>query len=249
MDCRHARFLLDFARPRGTELEPTETEALESHLVDCPECGVLAGYERQADEHIGRAMRDVPVPDGLHMRLVRRLTVERDAWYRRWVLRAAGMLAAAAVLFLVVWGVVLWHDSRQPLDLTDVYADERPTNTPRDVEEWFGKSHGLRTVAPSDHVLDYTWLTYYDLEEFQGRRVPMLLFAYTRPEIQARAKVYIVTDRQFEGLGRLVNRVHKLSGGYSLEVIRSADAAGTYYVVVYTDGSRSRFFRKQPLAT
>jgi hypothetical protein len=249
MDCRHARLLLDFTRPRGTELEPTETEALETHLADCPECGAQARAERRFDEHLSRAVRDVPVPDGLRDRLVGRLSAARDAWYRRRLFRAAGVLAAA-VLLAAVGGLLIWHESRRPyFEVSEVSVDERPTNTPADVEGWFRKTYGLATVAPSDRALDYTWLTYYGLEEFQGRHVPMLLFAYNRPDRQARAKVYIVTDQEFRGLRAQINQVHKLSGGYSLEVLPNRDAPGVYYVVLYTDGARKRFIIQRAFAT
>ena len=35
MDCRTARMLLDFARPRCPELPQGETDALEAHLSGC----------------------------------------------------------------------------------------------------------------------------------------------------------------------------------------------------------------------
>jgi hypothetical protein len=249
MDCKNARLLLEFVRPRGTELDSTETEALESHLAECPECGPLAHAERRVDDHFSRAIRDVPVPNGLRDRLIARLSGERDAWYRRWLLRTAGMVAAAAVLLLVVWGVLLWHDTRPELDINEVYVDERPTNSPQDVETWFRKTHGLRIAAPSDRLLDYRWLTYYGLEKFEGQRVPMLLFTYSRPEVQARAKLFIVTTKEFKVLKRQVNQVRRLTGGYTVELVPSRDVLDVYYVVIYPDGSRQRFFVKRSFAT
>src|ERR1700730_9516266 len=104
MDSKNARLLLHFAPPRRAELEAGEVEALESHLADCPDCGALAQHERRLDDHLGQAVRDVPVPPAVRSRLLAPLAVESDAWYRRWVLLGAGFVAAAAAVVLLVWG-------------------------------------------------------------------------------------------------------------------------------------------------
>src|SRR5947209_6413570 len=121
MDCRTARLLLDFARPLSTELEASEAEALHCHLADCSQCGALAQVERQADERLGQAVRDVPVPDGLRQRLLSRLAIERDAWYRRWLMRATGI---AAAITLAVWlGWSLRGPRPAEVDLEKVYTE------------------------------------------------------------------------------------------------------------------------------
>src|SRR5437867_12201644 len=98
MDCRTARQLLEFARPRSLELEGSEAEALESHLADCPECGPLAQAERQIDDRVGRAMRAVVLPDGLRDRLLNGLRQDRRLARRRWF----GRVAVAATILLAV---------------------------------------------------------------------------------------------------------------------------------------------------
>jgi hypothetical protein len=249
MDCKNARLLLDYSRPLGTDLDAGEAEALESHLADCPDCGSLAQDERRLDDYIGRAVRAVPVPENLRADLLRRLAAERDAWYRRWLLRSAGAVAAAAGIILLVWGGLLVHQRFRPsFEPSDISVD-RSTSSPREVEEWFRTAHGVKTVAPSDNLLRYTWLTYYGLEDLQGQRVPMLLFTYNGHDSQARAQVYIVTDKQFSGLEELVNQPRKVTGGYTVEVFRNQDVADVYYVAVYTDGSRHRFFKQRLIAT
>ena len=80
--------LLEVAHPLATELEANETEALAAHLADCPDCGPWAEAEHRIDEKVGVAMRDVAIPDGLQQRIVRRLGVERDAWWRARVKRS-----------------------------------------------------------------------------------------------------------------------------------------------------------------
>src|SRR5262245_15097656 len=108
MDCKYARLLVEFAWPQCPELEAGDFEALQCHLADCPDCGPLARQDQLLDGQIGRAMRDVPVPDNLQSRLLGRLAAERDAWYRRRLVRAAGILLAAAAVVLLVWGGVWW---------------------------------------------------------------------------------------------------------------------------------------------
>jgi hypothetical protein len=250
MDCRHARLLLDFARPQGAELEPGDTHELESHLSDCPECGALAGQERRVDEHLGRAMRSVPVPDNLRNRLLSRLAVERDSYYRRWLVRVIGVTAAAAAVVLLIWGGWLWHkNQRQELVLARVVDDNvRPTFSPEAVEGWFQEAHKVRTHAPSSTTFNYHRLTDFELVEFgdTGKRVPMLLFTYGGKDVaiadQALAKVFIVTDQDFKGLEELVNQPPKGSKGYRVRVLHNPQHRHVYYVVMYTEGSLRRFF-------
>ena len=89
MDCRTARQLLDFARPRRPELEAVELEELEAHLADCPDCGPLAQVERQMDNRLGQAMRAVAVPENLQGRLLARLESDRARQARQWRRRLA----------------------------------------------------------------------------------------------------------------------------------------------------------------
>src|SRR5436305_2225163 len=105
MDCRTTRHLLEFARPRASELDDLDQDALNGHLAVCPDCDTMARAEREADQHLGQAIREVPIPQGLRERLMRRLRDERKAWYRRWLAR--GLLAgfAAAVVLVAGFGL------------------------------------------------------------------------------------------------------------------------------------------------
>ena len=62
MDCKTARFVLEFNRPHLSELDGDEADALERHLAECPECKLAAKTQRQVDAHLGQAMRGVAVP-------------------------------------------------------------------------------------------------------------------------------------------------------------------------------------------
>jgi hypothetical protein len=256
MDCRHARLLLDYARPQGTELEARDTHELETHLGDCPECGELARQERRADEHLARAMRDVPVPDNLRGRLVSRLAVERDSYYRRLLMRGLGLAAAAAALILLLWGGWIWHKNRRlGFNPEDVIAfDAQPTFSPEAVEGWFKERYKRDVHAPGMNVLRYDRLTSYGLAEFAGtgKQVPMLLFSYGGKDVaiadHAVAKVFILTAKEFRGLKDLANQLPRGSKGYQVKVIPNPQYPDVYYVVLYTDGSWSRFFRAPPIA-
>src|SRR5947199_10073810 len=103
MDCKTARLLLDFDRPGAADLERADADALEGHLAGCPQCDALAHSERQLDATLGRAMRQVEVPDGLRAQLLARLEAERGAWYRRWYGHGFRALAAAAAVLVLLW--------------------------------------------------------------------------------------------------------------------------------------------------
>ncbi len=250
MDCKTARLLLDLSRPHAPELDAGETEALDSHLADCPECSHQARQERRLDEQIGRALRAVPVPEALRGRLLRRLAADRDAWYGRWLLRAAGLAVAAALLLAVAWGALVGYQDRRPAADPQEFVEQsdRPTASPDAVESWFRANRGVKTTAPSANEFRYSLLTYYDLADLDGRRVPMLLFTASTPDGPARAQVYIVTDAQFKDLDEQANHTFKGSRGYKVKVVPNPDRAGVFYVVVYTDGAENRFFiKKRPV--
>src|SRR5207248_1436745 len=102
MDCKTARYLLNFNRATGHDLDAADKAALDAHLAECPECDCAARGERQFDEHLGRAIRDVPVPHGLKERLLTRLRRQRDEWWVEGVKRVARYVAIAAALLLLV---------------------------------------------------------------------------------------------------------------------------------------------------
>jgi hypothetical protein len=235
---------LDFARPVGTELEDSEAEALEGHLADCPDCGALASQERRLDNHLGQVMRAVEVPVGLRDRLLTKLAAERDAWYRRWLLRGVGVAALAAAILLLVW--VGLSSLRPEVELEAIVNDlPRPGFTPEAVEQWFLDERNVRTFAPSANDVNYIWLNDYDLQEFgsTGKRVPMLLFTYTGNDRRDQAKVYILKDTEFKSLKDLeAQAAKKGSKGYDVKVLQNRDHPHFYYVVLYTEGSGPRFF-------
>jgi hypothetical protein len=242
MDCNTARLLLNFARPASTELEASEAEALQNHLGDCTECAALAQSQRAADAILKRAMQAVPLPEGLHLRLMKRLDRERDAWWWRRIRRVA---AVAAALLLAVGGAwIWWRDSRPELDPTLIQAAAQRAsnlNSPKDVEEWY-RQRGVTMVAPTQ--FDYQWFLSPNFGKLPGtnRQVPLLVF--WRPGDKAvLAQVFVVSKRQFNLEQFAPN--DQISWNYQgLYVIRSAPPNENFaYVVLSSGGPLDRLFK------
>jgi hypothetical protein len=244
MDCRTARLLLNFARPRPAELPADEAAALEGHLTGCPDCDCLSRAERQLDDHLGRAVRDVPDPEGLRGRLLDRLAAERQGWNRRWLLRGAGVATAAAAAVVIFVG--LWLHWRPPLPTLNpqealAVQMELRNASPELVEDGFKEKYGMTVVAPREWLpLNYTLLTHYGPCSCQGRIVPMLLFQRGND----RARIYIVTNRQFD-VKDAANLLPENSGGFTVEVRPHPDNPNIVYVIVYSGNSLQPFLRDE----
>lgn len=194
MDCQHARLLLEFARPSTRELEPSEANQLQDHLRECSQCAHAAEMERHVDNTVGRAMRAVPVPLGLRERLLKRVSAERDAWYRKWLVRG---VAVAAALILAVWLGHAWWSSRLPgVDWATVKNDQELRDAAQ-VEDWY---HLRRVSMAAPPGFNYEFLNAYGISLFQGQHVPHLVFvAPERDRTPATiTHVYVLSDRQFD---------------------------------------------------
>jgi hypothetical protein len=240
MDCKTARLLLDFARPLHPELEESEGEALAGHLADCAACAALHRVERRIDDHLGKAMRDVPVPDGLRERLLGKLAKQGERRYLRRLAWGAAAAVAASVLFVAG---LTYFGQRPAVDLNQLHADsnELPGNG-SDVEEFLKKRFqrpGL--LAPTQ--FDYRGLIKCDWAYFQGKKVPCLVFRQGNDL----AWVYIVNDRQFD-LNALEAQ-GPLSGNLSAAVLwPSGGQKHTAYIVIFTGGLLETFFTRTPPA-
>jgi hypothetical protein len=202
MDCRTARLLLDFHRPRAGELPADEAVELERHLAGCADCDATGRAARRLDDHFGPAVRDVPLPDGLRERLLSRLKDDRSTRLHR---RFAWTLRGAAVAAAVLVGTFLWLHFRPPepapLDLARLSQAEGEKNrlhSPESVAAWFKERHHI-TMDPPE--FDYACLVECGVAEVQGRRVPRLIF-YRDPGPDGgnptRATVYVFTRDQFD---------------------------------------------------
>jgi hypothetical protein len=197
MDCKTARTLLDFVRPTKCELEAEETGALESYLDQCADCHTLARGERQFDQWLGKAMRQVDVPSNLRGQLVARLEAERIDWYRQRFAHQARLAVAAAAVILLGWAGWHWLHERAMTPVAPEQVAEAKNNEagrdPRVRAEEALKRLGVET--PLSPHLNYNLLisdpTLAELPGYLGRKVPLLLFERGG----RRAWVYLVPEK------------------------------------------------------
>ena len=234
MDCNTARLLLEFAHPQTAELDAEESQALARHLADCPDCGLQSRSERAADDCIGRAMRAVPVPDGLRDRLRGRLSGERAISIRRRAIRAAAM---AAMVLLTLGGGIYWFLSRPLPDVDlDAFAarlDAMPRTLPQ-VEAAFLERHGKKVMAWGP--FNYALLTDYGLADFQGQKVPYVQFTQGTQNI----RVFLLENTQFN----LESLPEHPTG--PITVIRSGDRRFAYLVLFLSGHSLEPFLTRDP---
>lgn len=235
MDCKTARLLLDFHRPRAGELAADEAADLERHLGCCPECDAAARAGRRLDDHLGLAVRDVPVPDKLRERLLARLKGERQAALRRklaWAARGAAVAAALLIGVFVWWQYIGSKPPRLELDpLTEADIAKHNSRTPEQVEVWFQEHHQITMVAPKD--FDYRFLADYELATLQGKPVPKLVFQRSENNGITRARVFVLTREQFDlsGLPTVPPDIQSL--GRWLTVKEPPEAPNTRYLIIY----------------
>lgn len=244
MDCKTARYLLDFARPRGHDLDGADRAALDAHLAVCTDCDSAARAERHFDDHLGRAVRDVPVPHGFKDRLLGKLRQQRDDWWKQ-VMGRGMRYAAAAAAILVVCIVGLWYyQSRKvPLNsdlvIENVKARYVTPSTRADADEWF-KKRGKTVEAPTD--FEYAYLSSYDLTNFYGEVVPHLLFV--RPSSPGQttsvhvAQVFILSDNDWD-IRELPARLDDPSGDQYKVTIRKPAGRKHAYAILYTGDLKS----------
>jgi hypothetical protein len=240
MDCKTARLLIDLAGFRQTsDFDAAELRAFHTHLDECPDCAVLARSERAIDDRLTRAMRAVPLPEGLHDRLLAGLAVEATSRGRR-PLRWFGGAAAAAVVLAASLG---WWGHHKPVHLdvdaaAATVAAQLVNPSPELVDDWL-RSHGFASVAvPRD--FNFALLTYCGTEELQGQRVPMLLFTTPGNE---HARVYLLSTRQFD-LAEAQNQPVDVSVGCRAEVRPDADDPRSGSLVIFTGESLQPFLQR-----
>jgi hypothetical protein len=231
MDCRTARYLLDFARPGTNDLDAADRAALEGHLAVCQECDSFARAERRLDEHIGEAIRDVPVPSGLKDRLLARLRRQREEWWMEGMKRVARYAAVAAAILLVVWGG--WRTTQRPPQPTgEELVDFMLT---RHVHSLPSKEEAEKELGvPLPDGLDYRYLAEYGHTKLMGREVPFLRFVRSSDQssVAQYAVVYLMTDKKFN-LSEMPAQ-HRDPGGYRFKVAIRKPSANYAYAIVYT---------------
>ena len=177
MDCKTARLLLELPAPATTaSWTRRKPRALEDHLAGCDDCGPLSHGERRADEVLGRAMRQVDVPDQLRGRILARLEDRRGDRRRVWRRYGVRASAAAAALLLLVLGLWHWYAIRPAFPAVQLLTDANNIGiSPPDQEQVDAtlKGQGFENAAPDYNYNHLSWLF---LANVEGRPTPLLLF-------------------------------------------------------------------------
>jgi len=233
MDCKTARFVLEFNQPHLSELDRDEADALERHLAECPECKLAAKTERQMDERLGTAMRGVAVPKDLRERLLVGLDSERHTLYRRWAFRRVREVAAvAAVLVVACTGYAYWQASQRTVIDTELFAsaEELRGTSAADVEQWFLQEYSLKTALPRN--FNYAYLYDRELQDLEHRSVASLRFQRG----ENRAEVFVLNAKQFN-LPACLAQQRAGSGGITVEIVQCPQDANTAYLIRYNSAS------------
>src|SRR5690349_10025566 len=114
MECRDAQFYLRLRHHAADELGPDVDAALEGHLTTCPACAAEARAAASFDRALASAMRAVPVPAGLHERLLTRAASKQGEILRGRLYRTGALVAAALVL--VALGISIFSAARPKFD-------------------------------------------------------------------------------------------------------------------------------------
>jgi hypothetical protein len=227
--------LLEFARPRAGEMEPAEVDALDAHLAGCADCAALARDARCFDDALGKAMRQVDVPDRLKATLHAKLDADHADRHRRRMFRAVRSIAAAAAVLILFGAAYAWwrHHTRPEVTGDQVLAEVRKPRddgppSPEQLDEAFRKM-GVTTAVPREMKYDY--FMFHSLADFQGYQVPSLVFL--QKSRQRYAQVLILSDRQFN-FKKLGNYQSPHDVAYeNVKVVLSRDSRYAY-VIVYT---------------
>jgi hypothetical protein len=233
MDCKTARMLLEFSRPQAHDLDETDRADIAGHLAHCPDCDEFARAEQRVDQHIGKAMRQVEVPDRLLAAIRNRLAQES----RRQRLRkyCAGIAAAAAVLIAAI-GLYIWQSWHLPsVDIQSVWDRTNQityTRTPISVRGEFS-TLGVDVDAPLQ--FNYALLSACSLGDFQGKRVPQLTFTGQEASGQRQvAEVYLLSDKVFDL--KSLRQYAPPMGGYTFNVEVRYEEGSSQAIVIFHTG-------------
>jgi hypothetical protein len=234
MDCSTARLFLQFQRPNAQDLDGPEARELSEHLAHCTQCNALARTERRLDQHLGRAMRAVEVPEGLRTEILRRVAAERSAWYRRWFGKATRWVAAAALVLLVLGAGYSWWYFRPPGPIAaDHVAMDYNVRRP-DLNEvnCIFKRLGSAPCAPT--FVNYAYLSarpgMVELPGYENVKVPHLVFMDADRSRKRFVEIFVLGNQKYR-----VEDIEKDGGyTYSLQVYQDPDNRKDTYLILYT---------------
>jgi hypothetical protein len=235
MDCKTAHMLMEFRRPHSEELDADEKDAFENHLRDCCDCADLAHVEKQADEHLGIAVRAVATPVDLRERILKALATGRR---NRWRRRLHWSAAAAAVLLAVGFGLGYRLSARPTVDVNDIVDYQvAPESSAEEIEDWFKTTYGIKTTLPRS--LKYSNFVTASRGERQGKLVPHLLFLRKPDKQQDRqdfAEVWVLSPDQFDLKASAKKPLQAGSGRINVELLLNQEG-GNACLILYSGGS------------
>lgn len=243
MDCTSARLLLQHRTVTGLDLDELEREELDAHLTACPLCRAQAADDARFDDHLGRAVRAVPVPAGLRERLLAAVAPARPA--RRWrkPLAWGAGAAAAACLALVACA---WYFGRGPLrqpiapnevQMAYIAAAARDVDAVNDEL----RALGARRCAPT--WANYNYLTGAPalavLPGYRAEKVKVPQLVFTRGN--QKALVYALSDKLYKV------EDFEAHGPYEYNLHLEWSESGSYgYLILYTGRDWEWLKRPEP---
>jgi hypothetical protein len=240
MDCNLARRLLPYSHPG--DLDAPDRAALAHHLDACPACAAAGAADRAFDASLARAMRTVPIPDGLPVRLHGRLLAARMAFYR--LVAVLGLLVAG-VAFAAWFGWSAWRrPAFDPWSLArqtyEMGGQSRSNDEARDLATAWLRQFDDRLQAPDD--FNYKLLAFAERTDFQGLSgVPTLVFSRN----DATMRLYVVREHAFKNLGDV--REPAEDGGCTVECRRYDAQPGWVFILVTAGAAPDAFRPPQPV--
>ncbi|MBM3983363.1 MAG: DUF3379 domain-containing protein [Planctomycetes bacterium] len=234
MECRDAQFYLRLRRHAADELGPDVTGTLDSHLATCAACAADARAALSFDRALTAAMRSVPVPSGLREKLFTQAAAKQGAVLRGKLYRAGGLVAAGLLVLGIGFGV--FSNSRPKVD-SQVLIDIASNQSEQAVSRFL-----VANKLP-DHLpmpFDYDLLMHFDMGEYQGQKVPVIVFRSPNGD-NGFAKVYIFkSDSRFDLRG-----LQDAQGSQARAQVLVGQGAyrGATYVFVHTGRDLQPFLR------
>jgi hypothetical protein len=246
MECRDAQFYLLLKRHAGApgtdELGPEVQGALAEHCAGCPACAADARAAAAFDRALATAMSDVPVPAGLHARLLAN-TGARAATARRARVARAGALALAACALALI-GLGAYARSRPVVD-TDgaeglAQVADRQSHFPEGETSAFLARNGAPPALPLP--FEYGLHVFNGYERVGGRDVPVVVFH--SPTGRGTAVVYVFAHNGRFNLDHL--REAQVSGSRVQVFPGQGEFKGFTYVVLTKNAEDVQQFLRAP---
>ena len=240
MNCNLARMLLAFPK---ADLAADDRAALDAHVAGCPVCARTASAEGALHRAFATAMQSVPVPAGLHAKLLRDGFAVRGAKHRRTLYRYSAL--AAAVLLAIGVGFGGYLHTRPEIDTA--------AETIRVEQEWEGRSGPVREWLVKQDLpeslpveFDYRHYVAHGWGELAGRKVPMIVFLgqFTNDfgAVQTHtARVYIADSTTFKNIDKLEDAQTSL---VRLTVKTDPARPKLAYIIVFTSETLDPFLKR-----